>query len=150
MVDQELHGPDPPAAGEVAARLAAALAAHAPGLGAASEEDAGGGAGGGGALPHLRFNHLVGYGSTYYSYLYAQALSARLWRGALGGDPTGRAAGELLRRRLMEPGGAREARALVEGLFQPDGGGGGAGLRAVAGGWCPDAGDLLLHHGLEA
>jgi intermediate peptidase len=46
----------------------------------------------------------VGYGATYYAYLFAQSLAAALWEGGLAGDPTGRAAGELLRRRLMEVG----------------------------------------------
>lgn len=27
-----------------------------------------------------RFTHLVGYGATYYSYLYAQCLAARIWQ----------------------------------------------------------------------
>jgi Zn-dependent oligopeptidase len=27
-----------------------------------------------------RFHHLVGYGATYYSYLYAQALSSAIWQ----------------------------------------------------------------------
>lgn len=27
-----------------------------------------------------RFHHIVGYGATYYSYLYAQALSSAIWQ----------------------------------------------------------------------
>lgn len=31
--------------------------------------------------PHpARFSHIVGYGATYYSYLFAQCLSARIWQ----------------------------------------------------------------------
>lgn len=38
-----------------------------------------------------RFSHIVGYGATYYSYLFAQCLSARIWQ--VGGGQWGSMAG---------------------------------------------------------
>lgn len=40
-----------------------------------------------------RFGHLVGYGGMYYSYLYATALAAALWRTRFAADPLSREAG---------------------------------------------------------
>ena len=40
-----------------------------------------------------RFGHLVGYGGMYYSYLYATALAAALWRAHFAADPLSREAG---------------------------------------------------------
>lgn len=40
-----------------------------------------------------RFGHLVGYGGMYYSYLYATALAAALWRTHFAADPLSREAG---------------------------------------------------------
>ena len=40
-----------------------------------------------------RFYHLVGYGATYYAYLYAQALSAAIWQQQFDNGPITRAAG---------------------------------------------------------
>eukprot|EP00887_Chlorella_sp_A99_P005743 scaffold1.g5743.t1 len=136
-LDQLLHGPAPPT-GPAAVAAAAALGAAHSSFGSPPP----------GVLPHLRFTHIVGYGGHYYSYLYAQALAAQLWQRHLAADPLGRAAGERLRRALLEPGGAREARALVARLFALDGGAPDAGAPPVlwdaGGGWCPDPSALLL------
>jgi hypothetical protein len=51
-----------------------------------------------------RFNHIVGYGATYYSYLYAQCLSANIWQRHFAADPLSREAGEAVRHKLLEPG----------------------------------------------
>jgi intermediate peptidase len=93
-------------------------------------------------------NHLVGYGATYYSYLYAQCLSASLWERALEGAPCGREAGTLLRRRLLEPGGALEAAQFVQQLFGGAGGTQDVLVRAEGGGHFPDPGGLLRQLGL--
>lgn len=74
------------------------------------------------------------------SYLYAHCLAAQLWKRHLAADPLGRAAGERLRRQLLEPGGARDPHDLLEGLFAPDGD---AVLQEVDGGWHPDPSALL-------
>ena len=44
-------------------------------------------------LTLARFGHLVGYGGTYYAYLYATALAAALWRTHFAADPLSREAG---------------------------------------------------------
>lgn len=89
----------------------------------------------------------MGYGATYHSYLFAQCLSASLWERHLGADPCGRAAGDRLRAGLLAPGGAREAAALVGGLFDP-GEGEGVLVAAEGGGHYPAAGAMLRQLGL--
>ena len=196
LIDQLLHGPDPPT-GQRAEREVGELMRRHSALGGGGGGGAGWGAQGG--HPHIRFTHLVGYGATYYSYLYAQCLAARIWQARrrtaaqpctgcvawhgmallpvlrghvlllrvssaspclaclppelqehLALDPLGGGAGSLLRRRLLEPGGALEARSMVEGLLAPGGvapGGsrthGGGHLVAAAGGWFPDPAALI-------
>ncbi|PRW32540.1 putative mitochondrial intermediate mitochondrial [Chlorella sorokiniana] len=153
LIDQLLHGPEPPT-GQRAQREIAALMEqhsalpHAPGC-----------------HPHIRFSHIVGYGATYYSYLFAQCLSARIWQDHLVGDPTSRAAGELLRHRLLEPGGAKEAHCMVEDLLAspPSSSGSsgstntgsgspssssGGGLCHAGGGYFPDPAAMLEQQGL--
>ncbi|KAL4424571.1 hypothetical protein ABPG77_009155 [Micractinium sp. CCAP 211/92] len=107
LIDQLLHGPDPPTGQRAADEIAQLMRTHSA-LGHAE-----------GCHPHIRFTHLVGYGATYYSYLYAQCLAARIWQDHLADDPTSREAGELLRHRLLQPGGAKEARSMVEDLLSP-------------------------------
>ena len=100
--------------------------------------------------PRRRLNHLVGYGATYYSYLYAQCLAASLWERRLAPDPCGQGAGELLRRGLLEPGGAKEAARYVSDLFAEEpGAGAGVMTAAEGGGQYPDPGALLRQLGLE-
>ncbi|KAH6660060.1 peptidase family M3 [Truncatella angustata] len=58
------------------------------------------------------FGHLFGYGSTYYSYLFDQTLSERVWRVVFsGGQNAGaldRANGERLKENLLKWGGSRD------------------------------------------
>lgn len=66
-----------------------------------------------------------------------------------------REAGELLRRRLLQPGGAKEAHCMVEDLLSPGSGtssssGGDGGLCQEGGGWYPDPSAMLLQQGLVA
>ena len=98
-----------------------------------------------GASP--RFTHLVGYGATYYSYLYAQCISASIWETHLTPSPTARAGGDALRERLLAPGGAREARELVGGLFAGTAAASGT-LVGEGGGLYPTPGALLRQQGL--
>lgn len=86
----------------------------------------------------------MGYGATYYAYLYAQCLSANIWQRHLAADPLSRAAGEALRHGLLEPGGAQEAHAMVEGVLGP------GVMHSAAGGWYPDARSMLVQRGLLA
>jgi intermediate peptidase len=68
LIDQLLHGPDPPTGPRAEAEVASIMRQHS----AVGHSE--------GCHPHIRFSHLVGYGATYYSYLFAQSLSARIWQ----------------------------------------------------------------------
>ncbi|KAK8874123.1 peptidase family M3 [Apiospora arundinis] len=58
------------------------------------------------------FGHLFGYGSTYYSYLFDQVLSERVWRVVFAAGKNGaaldRANGERLKENLLKWGGSRD------------------------------------------
>jgi intermediate peptidase len=58
------------------------------------------------------FGHLFGYGSTYYSYLFDQVLSERVWRvvfsAGQNGAALGRENGERLKENLLKWGGSRD------------------------------------------
>ncbi len=54
-----------------------------------------------------RFGHIVGYGGSYYSYLYGRALSGAAWRRTgLADNPLSRHAGMLLWTHMLRPGGS--------------------------------------------
>lgn len=72
MVDQLLHSENPPTGGQVEKAIAEIVQQHSS-FGHAK-----------GTYPHLRFTHLIGYGATYYSYLFAQCISAQVWQSRLG------------------------------------------------------------------
>lgn len=87
----------------------------------------------------------MGYGANYYCYLFAQSLSAALWQRGQA-SPSGHGTwpdGDLLRRQLLEPGGAKGAFHYVSDVF----GGRGEGVlnEADGGGWYPDVDGLLEH-----
>ncbi|KAK2079363.1 hypothetical protein QBZ16_003054 [Prototheca wickerhamii] len=97
-------------------------------------------------LPQLSFNHLIGYGGTYYSYLTSQAIAARLWRReGFAEDPLSPEAGRHLRERLLRIGGSWPASRVFEGLFDGDDGA----LWLPDGGVVPDPTDLLDDLGLS-
>ncbi|KXZ54341.1 hypothetical protein GPECTOR_5g423 [Gonium pectorale] len=80
-----------------------------------------------GTRPELRVGHLTIYGGSYYSYVYARCLAAQLWRSTgLEEAPLDPGAGDLLRDRLLGPGGAVEPLQLMAGLAE------GAAARAAA------------------
>ncbi|KXJ95454.1 peptidase family M3-domain-containing protein [Microdochium bolleyi] len=58
------------------------------------------------------FGHLFGYGSTYYSYLFDQVLSERVWRvvfaGGVNNGALSRENGERLKENLLKWGGSRD------------------------------------------
>ncbi len=135
--DLALHGAAgaPPRTAREAARAAAgALAAHTPWPAEPPGQPAG----------EARFGHVVGYGSTYYAYLYGCALSGAAWR-ALGLEeaPLERAAGARLWRHVLRPGGSAEPAEAFAALL------GAHALRPLGGGWAPDADaalrDVLQH-----
>ena len=117
-----------------------------------------------------RFHHLVGYGATYYAYLYAQALSAAIWQQQFANRPLTRAAGaphctpehlrldqrrrisqvermlwmhagDHIRRTMLQVGSAKEPLTYVTGILGP------GHLEAVNGGYKPQINSLLRELG---
>lgn len=67
------------------------------------------------------FGHLVGYGGTYYSYLFDRAIAGRVWkevfRGGRDGGAVAREGGERFRREVLRWGGARDGWRCVAGVL---------------------------------
>lgn len=70
-----------------------------------------------GSAWHAGLVHLVSYASGYYSYLYAHAFSAEVWRTLFAGDPLSRDAGEAYRRGLLAPGSGADPAGLIAGVL---------------------------------
>ena len=82
-----------------------------------------------GAVPEPRgtrwqglFGHLVGYGATYYAYLFDRAIAARVWEVVFGGGgPDGRALdrdrGEKFKQEVLKWGGGRDPWKCVAGVL---------------------------------
>ena len=83
----------------------------------------------------LRFGHFVGYGATYYSYLYADILAKDMWERYFAGDSLAPGAGEHLRDKLLKYGGSRHPETLVRGVLGRDS------LVEVGGGFRPRMGN---------
>jgi intermediate peptidase len=66
---------------------------------------------------HLRFNHLVGYGAKYYSYLVSKAIAARIWADCFEKDPLSSNAGESYRKKLLQLGGEKKPDELIQDLI---------------------------------
>jgi mitochondrial intermediate peptidase len=66
---------------------------------------------------HLRYNHLIGYGAKYYSYVVSKAIAARIWTDVFEKDPLSRQAGENYRKKLLEHGGEIKADKLISSLI---------------------------------
>lgn len=62
---------------------------------------------------HAGFTHLVTYAAGYYSYLYAQAFAASIWKALFAADPLSRAAGEAYRRQLLAPGAGADPASMI-------------------------------------
>lgn len=66
---------------------------------------------------HAHFRHLASYGGGYYSYLWARALSLRVWRQAFEANPLSRDAGERWCNHVLRHGGARDPRSLMRAML---------------------------------
>ncbi|XXG93897.1 Mitochondrial intermediate peptidase [Hypoxylon texense] len=70
------------------------------------------------------FGHLFGYGSTYYSYLFDQVLSRRVWQVVFSAGQNGaaldRANGERLKENLLKWGGSRDPWRCLSGALQDE------------------------------
>jgi intermediate peptidase len=68
------------------------------------------------------FGHLYGYGATYYSYLFARAVAARVWTSVFekGERAIDREAGERVKQEFLKWGGARDGWSCVAGMLQDE------------------------------
>ena len=80
----------------------------------------------------LRFGHVVGYASTYYSYVYARLIAASIWETHFAGGALEPGAGRRLTEGVFKFGGGVAPEALVRDLLGPNS------LKDVAGGIAPD------------
>ena len=86
----------------------------------------------------LRFGHVVGYASTYYSYVYARLIAAEIWRRQFAGRALEPGAGRRFTEGILRKGGAVAPETLVRDLLGHDA------LLDVAGGIVPDNRAALL------
>ena len=65
----------------------------------------------------LRFGHLVGYGAKYYSYLVSKAVANSIWNKHFLNDPLSSCAGSIYRKEVLEHGGGKPPKAIVESVL---------------------------------
>ncbi|KAL5569985.1 hypothetical protein UlMin_026560 [Ulmus minor] len=63
-----------------------------------------------------RFNHLLNYGSGYYSYMYAKCFAATIWQKLCKEDPLSLDMGTAIRTKFLQHGGAKDPADLLNGL----------------------------------
>ncbi|CEH14853.1 mitochondrial intermediate peptidase [Ceraceosorus bombacis] len=66
------------------------------------------------------FGHLVGYASTYYSYLFDRAIASKVWQEIFAKDPLDRRAGEEFREKVLKWGGGRDPWEALADLLKED------------------------------
>lgn len=71
---------------------------------------------------YTNFIHLIGYGSSYYAYLYCRASAAAIWRRMFVANPLSAQAGQRLRDEVLRHGNAVPPRRLLTQLIggEPD------------------------------
>ena len=69
---------------------------------------------------HASFRHLASYGAGYYTYLWARALSRRIWRHSFEDEPLNAAAGSRWMQTVLRHGGAVDPRELLRSLLRQD------------------------------
>lgn len=65
----------------------------------------------------LRFSHLVGYGSKYYSYLVSRAVATAIWNKLFAAEPLSRKAGLRYRDEVLAHGGGKPANQIAEDVL---------------------------------
>jgi intermediate peptidase len=93
-----------------------------------------------GTRPHGFFGHLVGYGGSYYAYLFDRAIAGRVWEQVFHGGKDGggiqRESGERFKREVLSWGGSRDPWACVGGVLREEGlADGGEAAMAEVGKW---------------
>ncbi|CBQ71178.1 related to mitochondrial intermediate peptidase precursor [Sporisorium reilianum SRZ2] len=73
-----------------------------------------------GAHPHVRFGHLFGYGSTYYSYLLDRVIASKIWNNLFADDPLGRENGELFKTQCLKFGGGKDPWHILADVLKAD------------------------------
>lgn len=64
-----------------------------------------------------QFGHLYGYGATYYSYLFDQAIASQVWKQLFAKDPFNREMGERYKNLVLKHGGGRDPWVMVGQLL---------------------------------
>lgn len=67
-----------------------------------------------------RFGHLVGYGATYYSYLFDRAIASKVWSSVFAGDPLSSNAGERYKTEVLKHGGGRDPWEAIGALLNDE------------------------------
>lgn len=73
-----------------------------------------------GANPQVRFGHLFGYGSTYYSYLLDRVIASKIWNHLFAKDPLDRAAGETFKSQCLKFGGGKDPWHILADVLKQD------------------------------
>ncbi|KAF8308249.1 zincin [Clavulina sp. PMI_390] len=68
----------------------------------------------------MQFAHLYGYGATYYSYLFDQAIASRVFKKVFASDPLSRESGERYMREVLGYGGGKDPWLMVGRLLGDD------------------------------
>ncbi|CUS20673.1 LAQU0S01e12024g1_1 [Lachancea quebecensis] len=67
-----------------------------------------------------RFGHLLGYGSSYYSYLFDRAIASKVWQHLFAQDPFSREGGEKFKNSVLRWGGSRDPwNCIADALDKP-------------------------------
>jgi mitochondrial intermediate peptidase len=83
-----------------------------------------------------QFGHLVGYGATYYSYLFDRAIASRVWGQLFVHDPLNRETGEKYKNEVLRHGGGKDPWQMLSKLLKaPEMESGGAEAMAEVGRW---------------
>lgn len=67
---------------------------------------------------YSRFGHLVSYGAGYYGYLYSQGFARDIWARYFEGNSLDRSVGELVWKKLLVHGGAKDPRTMLDDLLK--------------------------------
>lgn len=80
-----------------------------------------------GVIPHapgtawqMHFSHLYGYGATYYSYLFDQAIASRVFHKVFAENPLDRDSGEKYKNEVLRYGGGKDPWTMVGRLLNDD------------------------------
>jgi mitochondrial intermediate peptidase len=64
-----------------------------------------------------QFGHLVGYGATYYSYLFDRVIASRVWGQLFAHDPLNRETGEKYKNEVLRHGGGKDPWQMLSKLL---------------------------------